>query len=137
MGGGEEEQCEVKKYLTIHLGIEEKRYPDGSIRKYKARFCVRGDKQVYGVDFDETYALSVQWSMVRMLFTFALTLGLNNCQVDYSNAFVQANIDKVVYCDLPLEFCGPSSDDYVLEKKKSSVQSPPNLEIKKKLPGND
>ncbi|MHA7927723.1 MAG: hypothetical protein ACX936_21195, partial [Marinobacter sp.] len=29
-----------------------KRFPDGSVRKLKGRFCVRGDKQIDGVDFD-------------------------------------------------------------------------------------
>ena len=37
-------------------------------------------------------------------------------QVDYSNAFVQADIDEEVYCDLPLEFCGASSGDYGLKQ---------------------
>ena len=54
-----------------------------------------------------------------MLFTLALKIGLKTCQVDYSNAFVQADIDEEVYCDLPLKFCGLSSDDYVLKLKKS------------------
>ena len=80
--------------------LKRKLYSDGRIRKYKARFCVRGDKQVYGVDFDETYAPVVQWSTVQMLFTLALSLGLKTCQVDYSNAFVHAdvNLDSVL-CD--------------------------------------
>jgi hypothetical protein len=33
-----------------------KRYPDGLIKKFKARFCARGDMQVEGIDFFETYA---------------------------------------------------------------------------------
>ena len=28
-----------------------KRFPDGSVRKIKARFCVRGDRQKEGVDY--------------------------------------------------------------------------------------
>lgn len=28
-----------------------KRFPDGTINKFKARFCVRGDKQKAGIDF--------------------------------------------------------------------------------------
>ena len=36
-----------------------KRYPDGSLRKYKAIFCVRGDQQIDGLDVFDTYALVV------------------------------------------------------------------------------
>ena len=33
-----------------------KRFPNGLVRKLKARFCVRGDLQIEGVDFFDTYA---------------------------------------------------------------------------------
>jgi hypothetical protein len=38
-----------------------KRYPDGRFRKTKARFCVRGDRQVEGIDYFESYAPVVSW----------------------------------------------------------------------------
>ena len=44
-----------------------KRYPDGLIKKFKARFCARGDQQLEGVDFFETYAPVVQWTTVRLM----------------------------------------------------------------------
>ena len=31
-----------------------KRYPDGYIKKFKERFCARGDKQLEGIDFFKT-----------------------------------------------------------------------------------
>jgi len=37
-----------------------KRFPDGLIKKFKARFCARGDQQLEGIDFFETYAPVVQ-----------------------------------------------------------------------------
>ena len=46
-----------------------KLFPDGSLRKCKARFCVRGDLQVEGVDFFETDAPVVPWSTARACFT--------------------------------------------------------------------
>ena len=37
-----------------------KRFPDGMIKKFKARFCARVDQQLEGVDFFQTYAPVVQ-----------------------------------------------------------------------------
>ena len=108
-----------KNVLPSTWALKRKRFPDGRIRKYKARFCVRGDRQVFGLDFDETYAPVVQWSTVRLMFSLSLSLGLKTKQVDYSNAFVQADIDEEVYCELPQEFLGPDGGEYVLKLKKS------------------
>ena len=96
-----------KNILPSTWALKRKRFPDGRIRKYKARYCVRGDCQVYGLDFEETYAPVVQWSTMRMMFSLSLALGLKTQQVDYSNAFVQAKIDGEVHCELPLKFLGP------------------------------
>ena len=78
-----------------------KRFPDGLVRKLKSRFCVRGDQQIEGVDFFDTFAPVVQWSTVRLLLVLSLTLGLATKQVDYVSAFCQAPIDEDVYVELP------------------------------------
>ena len=41
-----------------------KRKPDGTIKKYKARFCVRGDLEENKEDNGDTYAPTVAWSTV-------------------------------------------------------------------------
>ena len=81
-----------------------KRYPDGSVRKLKARFCVRGDKQKEGIDFFETYAPVVSWQTVRLLLILAMKLNLCTKQVDYTAAFVQAPITESVYVEAPRGF---------------------------------
>ena len=68
-----------------------KRFPDGLIRKLKARFCVRGDQQIEGIDFFDTFAPVVQWSTVRMLLVLSLTLGLATKQVDYVRMLPSSN----------------------------------------------
>jgi hypothetical protein len=74
-----------------------KRLPDGSASKFKARYYVRGDMQQEGVDYFETYAPVVQWSTIRMLLKLVLREGWSNHQVDYTNAFPQAELKEEVY----------------------------------------
>jgi hypothetical protein len=69
-----------------------KRCPDGSLRKLKARFCVRGFEQVEGIDFTETSAPIVNWTTVLFLLIMSILLGLSTKQVHYIAAFVQADI---------------------------------------------
>jgi hypothetical protein len=103
-----------------------KRYPDGSMRKLKARFCARGYEQTEGVDYFETFAPVVEWTTVRFLLTMSLILGLHTAQVDYVAAFVQADIDTEVFVEMPRGFSEPGK---VLKLKKSLYglkQSPRN-----------
>jgi hypothetical protein len=66
-----------------------KRYPDGLAKKFKARFCVRGDRQVEGVDYFETWAPVVQWTTVRSMMILATNQTLCSAQADITAAFVQ------------------------------------------------
>ena len=70
-----------------------KRYPDGSVRKLKARFCARGDKQVEGIDYFDTFAPVINWTTVRLMLILTLILNFSTCQVDYTAAFVHSPID--------------------------------------------
>ena len=108
-----------------------KRYPDGLIKKLKARFCVRGDHQREGVDFFDTFAPVVSWTTVRLMLILSLILDLSTRQVDYTAAFLHADIDKDpnyekltkeekrrsgVYVEMPRGFSEPGK---VLKLKKS------------------
>ena len=108
-----------KKVLPGTWTFKRKRYPDGRIRKYKARFCVRGDKQVVGIDVFETYAPVVQWSSVRLCFILSTILGLASRQVDYTNAFVQAKVKSDMFVELPKGFDPPSDNSVVLRLNKN------------------
>ena len=83
-----------------------KRYPDGLIKKFKARFCARGDQQLEGIDFFETYAPVVQWTTVRLMLILEVLLGLKSKQGDVTAAFLHADIgeDKNVFVEMPAGF---------------------------------
>jgi len=70
-----------------------KRFPTGMIRKFKARFCARGDRQIANVDYFDTFAPVVNWNTVRLLLILSIELRLATKQVDYTAAFVHADID--------------------------------------------
>jgi hypothetical protein len=96
-----------------------KRLPDGSPSRFKARYCARGDLQQEGVDFFDTYAPVVQWSTIRLLLTTVLTEGWATRQVDYTNAFAQADLREEVYLECPKMFAPKSGKDLVLKLIKS------------------
>ena len=52
------------------------RYPDGSLKKFTARFCVRGDQQTYGLDAFKTFAPVVAWNTVIILLIMFIILNL-------------------------------------------------------------
>jgi hypothetical protein len=72
-----------------------RRYSDGDVRKLKARFCARGDCQIEGVNFFETYAPVVNWQTVQIILVISLLPQLLTKQVDYTAAFVHVvDIDR-------------------------------------------
>ena len=97
------------KVIKSTWAFRQKRTPDGKPTKKKARFCVRGDHQTRlaqqgGMDPFETYSPVVQWSTVRLLLILSIVHGLQTRQVDYVNAFAQADLTKDVFIDLPAGF---------------------------------
>ena len=98
-----------------------KRWPSGVMRKIKARFCVRGDLQT-DVDVFDTYAPVASWQSIRMLTTTALQNNWLIQQVDFSNAFVHAPMNRDVYISLPQLFGdlnGVPSKELCLKLNKS------------------
>ena len=80
--------------------FKRKLYPDGSVRKLKSRLCAGGHKQIHGVDYWSTFAPTVSWTTVRLMLILSTQLGLATRQVDYTAAFVHADIDKPPNYDL-------------------------------------
>ena len=69
-----------------------KRYTNVLIKKFKAQFCARGDQQLEGIYFFETYAPVVLWKTVRLMLILEVLLGLNSKQADATAEFLRADI---------------------------------------------
>jgi hypothetical protein len=107
-------RSEAPHVLKLTWVFKLKRLPDGTPSKFKARFCVRGDLQKEGVDFFETYDPVCQWSTVIMILTIGIQNGWATKQVDYKNAFSQAEMKETVYIEPPTLFGPKSGKDLVI-----------------------
>ena len=108
-----------KKLLNAVWSYRRKRRPDGTLLKHKARLCVDGSRQVAGEDFTESYAPVVQWSTVRLVMMLSTILGLESRQVDFDQAFTQADLDDDVFMRLPPQWEFDDTDDWCIKLKKN------------------
>jgi hypothetical protein len=91
------------RYLDLIWTYRRKRCPDGSLKKYKARLCVNGSRQIQGIDYTESCAPLVQWSTIRMVNTLAAMHNLKGKQIYFTQDFPQAKLKEDIY--LPLLVC--------------------------------
>ncbi len=91
--------------IPVQTIFKIKRFPSGLVRKLKARLCIRGDLEIEGVHYWDTYAPVVNWNTVRLMLILSAQLGLETLQVDYTAAFVHADVQlfsSIIYFELLL-----------------------------------
>ena len=93
-----------------------KRCPDGTFKKFKARYCIRGDLQEG--EFD-TYAPVVHFSSVRLFLAWSLMFGWYTFSIDFSSAFIQAKLDNPAFIHLPRGFRSARNVKTCLRLKRS------------------
>jgi hypothetical protein len=91
------------------------------VKSHKARLNLHGGKQVYGMNYYETYAPVVTWFAIRLIITFGIIFQWALCQVDFVMAYPQAPIEEDMYMELPqgIETASGNSKDYVLKLLKN------------------
>ena len=108
---------EAKSKILLGTWVfRRKRAPTGVIKKFKGRSCVHGDLQKG--DFD-TFAPVVAWATIRLVLVFALTQGWRLICVNFSNAFIQAELSEPVWIHLPRGYKSTMPGATCLQLKKS------------------
>ena len=81
---------------------------------------MRGDKQVPGIDFTESYSPVVQWTSICLILILSLVLNWQTVQTDYTNEFAQSMLAEEVYMEIPKDFMtSDKNNDYILKLNKS------------------
>ena len=81
--------------------FKKKQYPDGTLKKHKARLCTHEGQQQWGINYWETYAPVVNWVSVRFILIISQLAGLETQALDFVVVFTQAKLDVPVYMKIP------------------------------------
>jgi hypothetical protein len=87
------------------------------IKSHKARLNLHGGRQIYGMNYYETYAPVVTWFAIRLMIIFGIIFCWALCQVDFVMAYPQAPIEMDIYMELPqgIQTAHGNSKDHVLK----------------------
>lgn len=106
-----------RKVLTGRWVFKRKLGSNGEIARHKARFVVRGFSQIYGLDFDETYASVVKSASYRILFALQARYGWKCHQMDIKTAFLNGDLEHEIFVEPPEGY--PEARNQVLKLCKS------------------
>ena len=84
--------------------------------KYKARICVRGNNQIRGVNFDETFSPVVRYETGRLLIAMFAHKRVLLHQMDVSSAFLNGILEEEVFMRMPTNAGRP---DKICKLKKA------------------
>jgi hypothetical protein len=108
-----------KNVLPSTWAFKIKRYPDGGVKKFKAPFYARGDRQKEGMDYFETWEPVVMWSTVQTVMVLAAKLKLISIQCDITAAFINGRVPVTerIYVNQPRGFHRGNGDEVLCLKR--------------------
>lgn len=81
---------------------------DGSVDRYKALLVVLGNKQEYGLDYDELFDLVTKMTIVHTILSIVESQAWPLHQMDVKNSFLHVDLQEKVYIKLPNGMPTPS-----------------------------
>jgi hypothetical protein len=91
------------------------------VKSHKARLNLHGRKQVYGMNYFETFAPVVTWFAIRLVIIFGIIFCWALQQVDFVMVYPQAPIKMDIYMELSqgIQTKHGNSKDHVLKLEKN------------------
>jgi hypothetical protein len=74
-----------------------KRRGDDCLDRYKARLVVKGFKQQYGIDYEETFSPVVKSATIRVVLSLVVSQGWTIRQLDVQNTFIHGFLKEDAY----------------------------------------
>src|SRR5882757_380684 len=119
------------KILDSRWVFKIKRNSDYSISRYKARLVIKGYKQEYGVDYDETFSSVCRYESLRVLFTIAVAKNYHILQCDVKTAFLHGDLEETIFMCQPEGFKTGENEVCLLKKSLYGLKQAPRCWSKK------
>ncbi len=97
---GNEPCPEGVRPLGTRYVLTNKKNPDGTTR-YKARLVVKGYRQIFGVDYHESFSSVVKFDIFRAILAVATIKGWTITTLDFEQAYLNAKLNEDLWVELP------------------------------------
>ena len=108
-----------RKAVKCKWVFKTKKDARGVVVRFKARLVAKGCSQVEGVDFSETFAPVAKFNTIRVILALAAAMGLEIHQMDVKTAFLNGELDVVIYMEQPEGFVQKGREHLVCKLRKT------------------
>lgn len=92
---------------------------NGNIEKYKARLVAKGYTQIARVDYEETFSSIAKLNTVRAVIALAAQKNQKIYQLDVKSAFLNGEIEEVIYMTQPEGYTEKGQEHLVCRLKQA------------------
>jgi thioredoxin reductase len=108
-----------KKAVGCKWVFTVKQNPEGKVEWYKTQLVAKGYSQMYGIDYDETFAPVTKMSTMRTLNSMVVNDGWKLHQLNVKNVFLHGDLMKELYMEISPGFGMTQTVGKVCRLKKS------------------
>ena len=108
-----------KEVIGVKWVYKTKSNAEGKIERHKARLVVKGYKQQYGRDYEETFAPVARMETVRAVLSIAAKNKWKVYQMDVKSTFLNGVLMEEVYVEQPLGYEKKGEEHKVCKLKKA------------------
>ncbi len=108
-----------KRPITIRWVYKVKNDSMGRPSKYKARLIARGNEKKESLHFQETFALVIKWSTIRIMIALVTHYSWKMSQMDVKITFLNNDFKEEVYVKQPKGFEKSNNENLVCKLNKT------------------